>query len=195
MSLKSFLKKIKSAESAVSVFLGVAVVIVVGIMLFNYFRNYTTASRESGKGNPESTESQTSEKSTSRSTLPAKYLVTAGDSLWKISEKFYGNGFNWIDISRENKINRPDQILVGQELVIPNVPAKQPLVAKPQVDQSTEVGAAISGSQYTVVKGDTLWKISVRAYQDGFKWQEIAQANHLTNPNIIHPGNVLTIPR
>ncbi|HUV71729.1 MAG TPA: LysM peptidoglycan-binding domain-containing protein [Clostridia bacterium] len=46
-----------------------------------------------------------------------------------------------------------------------------------------------------MVKGDTLWDISVRAYQDGYRWVEIAEANNLSNPNIIHPGNALTIPR
>ncbi|HUW24726.1 MAG TPA: hypothetical protein VMW04_03820, partial [Patescibacteria group bacterium] len=52
MNLKSFLKKVKAAESAVSLVLGIVVVVVVGVILFNYFKNYSTSSRESGQGTP-----------------------------------------------------------------------------------------------------------------------------------------------
>lgn len=46
-----------------------------------------------------------------------------------------------------------------------------------------------------MVKGDHLWGIAVRAYGDGYKWVEIARENNLVNPNLIHPGNVLSLPR
>ena len=54
---------------------------------------------------------------------------------------------------------------------------------------------AIGGDKYTVQKGDTLWDISVRAYGDGYRWVEIAEANALTNPDLIHSGNEFVIPR
>ena len=47
---------------------------------------------------------------------------------------------------------------------------------------------------YTVVSGDTLWAISVRFYGDGSKYQRIADASGIENPDLIHPGQVLTIP-
>ena len=53
----------------------------------------------------------------------------------------------------------------------------------------------IDGDTYTVIRGDNLWNIAVRAYGDGFKWVDIAKANDLANPSIIHRGNVLVIPR
>lgn len=37
--------------------------------------------------------------------------------------------------------------------------------------------------------------IAVRAYGDGYRWPEIAQANDLEDPDIIHVGDSLTIPR
>lgn len=175
----------------VSTMLGVAVVIVVGVILFNYFRNYTTVSRETRQGTT-SEEGKINEGKSAVS-LPARYTVVRGDSLWKIAEKFYGSGYNWVDVSRENKIGNPNQIAEGLELVIPNVSARQPAMT---VKKSPETaGKGITGSQYTVVKGDTLWNISVRAYQDGYRWPSIAKANKLVNPSLIHPGNVLTIPR
>jgi hypothetical protein len=47
---------------------------------------------------------------------------------------------------------------------------------------------------YTVVSGDTLWAISERFYGDGNKYQVIADASGISNPDLIHPGQFLTIP-
>ncbi len=50
---------------------------------------------------------------------------------------------------------------------------------------------------YTVVAGDTLWQIAQRFYGDGSLWPTIYEANRAvigSNPNIIRPGQVLTIP-
>jgi LysM repeat protein len=47
---------------------------------------------------------------------------------------------------------------------------------------------------YTVVSGDTLWAIAERFYGDGNKYMQIAQASGIANPDLIHPGQVLTIP-
>ena len=47
---------------------------------------------------------------------------------------------------------------------------------------------------YTVVSGDTLWAIAERFYGDGSKYQVIADASGVSNPDLIHPGQVLTIP-
>jgi len=47
---------------------------------------------------------------------------------------------------------------------------------------------------YTVESGDTLWAIAERFYGDGSKYQIIADASGIANPDLIHPGEVLTIP-
>jgi nucleoid-associated protein YgaU len=47
---------------------------------------------------------------------------------------------------------------------------------------------------YTVVSGDTMWAIAERFYGDGSKYQVIAEASDIDNPDLIHPGQVLTIP-
>jgi len=47
---------------------------------------------------------------------------------------------------------------------------------------------------YTVASGDTLWAISERFYGDGSKYQVIADASGISNPDLIYPGQVLTIP-
>ncbi|MGA9675532.1 MAG: LysM peptidoglycan-binding domain-containing protein [Mycobacterium sp.] len=47
---------------------------------------------------------------------------------------------------------------------------------------------------YTVVSGDTLWAIAERFYGDGNKYQVIADASGVANPDLIYPGQQLTIP-
>ena len=47
---------------------------------------------------------------------------------------------------------------------------------------------------YTVVSGDTLFAIAERFYGDGNKYQQIADASGVANPDLIQPGQVLTIP-
>jgi nucleoid-associated protein YgaU len=42
--------------------------------------------------------------------------------------------------------------------------------------------------------GDTLWAIASSAYGDPRLWPLIAQANHLANPNLLNPGQVLEVP-
>ena len=53
---------------------------------------------------------------------PKTYTVAKGDTLWKISKKFYRDGSKWKKIYDENKKtigNNPDIIKTGQKLVIP----------------------------------------------------------------------------
>ncbi|WP_312809624.1 5'-nucleotidase C-terminal domain-containing protein, partial [Agrobacterium cavarae] len=52
-------------------------------------------------------------------TAAAKYVVTKGDSLWKIAEEKYGKGIDWKKIAEANELRRPNHIEVGEELTIP----------------------------------------------------------------------------
>ncbi len=54
----------------------------------------------------------------------------------------------------------------------------------------------VSAKTYTVVKGDTLWAIAKRFYGNGSLYTKISNANtdKIKNPNLIYPGQVLTIP-
>ncbi|MCL2800633.1 MAG: LysM peptidoglycan-binding domain-containing protein [Treponema sp.] len=50
------------------------------------------------------------------------------------------------------------------------------------------------GHPYTVQRGDTLGRISRQFYGDPMEWSRIAQANNITNPDLIYPGQVFLIP-
>lgn len=131
------------------------------------------------------------------------YTIVPGDDLWAISVKVYGDGYRWTEIARANNLTDPSLIHGGNKLTIPS--GKSGTVAKGQVvaptettTQGTEVqqgSIKISGATYTIVPGDDLWDIAVRAYGDGYKWVEIAKVNNLTDPNVIFSGNSLKLPR
>ncbi|NND43856.1 MAG: LysM peptidoglycan-binding domain-containing protein [Xanthomonadales bacterium] len=51
------------------------------------------------------------------------YTVQPGDTLWKISKEMYGEGSKYMKIFEANKdkLENPDKIFPGQELVIPDI--------------------------------------------------------------------------
>lgn len=51
-----------------------------------------------------------------------------------------------------------------------------------------------SARYYTVKKGDTLWGIAKKYYGNGNRYPDIARANNIANPDIIHIGQKLLIP-
>ena len=57
-------------------------------------------------------------------------------------------------------------------------------------------GGGSGGRTYTVKSGDTLSKIAKEVYGDASQWKKIAEANKaaVPNPDLIHPGQELTIP-
>ena len=59
------------------------------------------------------------------------------------------------------------------------------------VDTTSEPETAGS---YTVVKGDSLWAVCKKTYGDGSLAYKLATANNIKNPNLIYPGQVLTLP-
>lgn len=61
-------------------------------------------------------------------------------------------------------------------------------VLQPNTTQKTQAKI------HTVTIQDTLWSIAQSYYQDGFRWVDIAEANELTNPNIIEVGQELVLP-
>ena len=77
-------------------------------------------------------------------------------------------------------------------VVKPN-PEKNPVV---QQKKKRETSSAPKVKTYTVKSGDCLWNIAKKYYGSGAQYTKIYNANKgkIKNPNLIYPGQVLTIP-
>ena len=197
--LKELSKRLQSPDSFVSLILGLAVVLVIGTLIFNYI-----SSRR------QQVQQQQAQQEAAQKELPLTHTVIAGETLWSIAQKYYNSGYNWVDIQKANNLSSANVIEVGQTLTIPAAPpiatGTAMLATTPTPAATSEVtpasgqissGTSVTqpaGKTYTVVRGDNLWNISIAQYGNGYKWVDIARENHLVNPNLIHAGNVFTLP-
>jgi nucleoid-associated protein YgaU len=179
-----FLSQIKWGESYTSLFLGAVVVVVALVLAFSFIKSRNILN----KGETQSTSTIAKEQV---KVMPKTYTVKSGDYLWSIAEKIYGSGYNWVDLANANNLENPGVLYAGTKLIVPDVTPKIVTVE----NNTVQVGNPITGSTYTVEKGDYLWNIAVRTYGDGYQWVKIARANNLVNPNLIFSGNVLQLPR
>ncbi len=205
--LKVLLKTLKINEGTISSIMGGLVILVMAVMIFNYFKSVNKSGKVTNQA--ANNTSGTALEGSENTQLPAIYMVKKGDDLWHISEKFYKSGYNYVDIVSENKLKNPGVITEGTELKIPKVEVrltnkmKAELAVKEQgaSNQQTSVQTAkitIEGGSYTTVKGDHLWSIAVRAYGDGYAWTKIYNANKVKigrNPSLVFSGVELTLPR
>ncbi len=112
---------------------------------------------------------------------PSEYTVQEGDYLAKIAAMryIYYNAKAWPRIYRANrdKIKNPNLIYPGWVLKIPH-------------GLVTEI---------EVIPGDCLWKIAgfTWIYNDPLQWPKIYKANKdkIKDPDLIYPGQILSIPR
>ncbi len=180
---KTLQKKLQSTDSVISLLLGLAVVMVIGSLLFNYVR---TRRPGTVKKSEEAAKTETQQPTG----LPTTHTVKEDETLWSIAETYYKSGYNWVDVQKANSLSNPDWIEVGQNLTIPMA---TPIFPPGQVSSTGTVSTAEKKS-YTVVSGDTLWDIAAKTYSDPYRWPEVAQANTLANPDLIHSGNVIVLP-
>lgn len=201
MDLKNFLKTIKLNENTISMVLGALVLFSLTLFTINYVRN-RAATVEYQK------QAQVTEEAAQTSALPKTHKVEKGETMWSIAEKYYKSGYNFVDIQQANKITNANLLAEGQELTIPDVEAKKATVLaqgettapeQNKGDPNMQFGSApnnpIQGDSYTVVKGDHLWGIAVRAYGDGYKWVEIARNNKLKHPDLLYVDQEIKLQR
>lgn len=161
--------------------MGALVIIIVGSLVIKYLKSDKGSIPAELLNQPNSVEM-----------VQKTHVVSKGENLWYVAVKYYGDGFKWVDIATENKIANASVVEEGQELIIPDVKEDEIVTVEATDEITTE---SITATTYEVVKGDSLWKIAVRSYGDGYQWVKIASENNLVNPNIIHPGNILILPR
>lgn len=187
----------QSNQSKVSMVLGALIILVAGILVFNYFSK--------GREDLGPAQQTAQEEDVFPENLPGKYKVKEGDTLFLISEKYYQDGYKYTEIAKANNLSNIDQIETGQVLEIPKLEIQQAQASPEPQAQAEETatgggnttiwGPRIEGDSYTVVEGDWLSTIAARAYGDIMAYPKLAEANNIANPDLILPGQILKIPR
>lgn len=185
--------ELKLNQSYLSLFLGLVIILITGILVFNFFKK-----EEANLGPAQQTE--TALKDVEPGNLPGKYTVKEGDTLFSIAQTYYQDGYKFSSIAQVNKLADENNITAGQVLDIPKIETITGTVVANDLGTGGAVnqtiwGETITGDTYTVVEGDWLSTIAGRAYGDIMAYSKIAQANNISNPNLIQPGMVLTLPR
>lgn len=145
-----------------------------------------------------------------------QYTVKEGETLWSIAEQEYNDGYAWSDIAEANELQDPNNLEAGTKLVLPErsessddtevadqstTPTQEPeqndtpTPTEASQEEMQAAGERITGTEYTVVAGDTLWDISIRAYGNGYQWPNIARHNGITTPDLIYVGTKLSLQR
>lgn len=198
--------EVRSKQSKLSLVLGGLIVLVIGVLAFNYFN----------KPQPQLGPAQQSQDADATpDKLPGKYTVKEDDTLFLIAEKYYKDGYKYTEIAKANDLADANSVEVGQVLEIPKIemqvaeasPTSTPQNVVPAGEKGAEMergtgggnttiwGPKIEGDTYTVVSGDWLSTIAARAYGDIYAFDKIAKANNISNPDVIEPGQVLKLPR
>ncbi|MGE3855846.1 MAG: LysM peptidoglycan-binding domain-containing protein, partial [Dehalococcoidia bacterium] len=126
------------------------------------------------------------------------YTVVPGEDLWGIARRLYGDGSRYVDLfaANQGRVMADGERLTDPRVIHPGWTLNAPLPAQ---SISLDAGTVT----YRVVRGDHLWGIAERFLGDGFRWDEIWQANRdrdmgggwrFTDPQLIHPGWVLVLP-
>lgn len=185
-------------QSYLSLILGILIIIVAGILVFNYLKTNQALGPSQQTESPLPKEAQ---KDVEPDNLPGEYNAKEGDTLFKIAQFYYKNGDKFDKIAEANKLTNPDYIEIGQVLKIPRLideseqsSQKEELGTGGAINQ-TAWGEKITADTYTVKESDWLSKIAGRAYGDIYTFDKIAKANNILNPDLIYPGQVLKIPR
>ena len=164
-------------ENWTSFIIGLVIIVIIGLLVGNFLSNKKNEMIDNGE--------QTTSMEASPS--PSSYKVAAGDSLSKISEKYYQDQTYWPLLARLNNISNPNVIYVDSSLNIP---------AKAEADQ---MRSQMTQTTYKVEAGDTLFTIAQKMYGDGSKWPQLARANNLGKlPNgnpLVFADSTITIPR
>lgn len=144
-------------------------------------------------------------KSNPANAIPATHVVASGDSLTKISRKYYKSD-EYVDAIKKANGLKSDTVVLGATLKLPKVadegatttetppPSATDKNAKKAADPKSST-AGLVPKTYVVENGDTIISISKKFYDSVKKVKAIQAANpQLKDPNKIPAGTVIKLP-
>jgi nucleoid-associated protein YgaU len=208
--VSSTMKKLSKYESEISSILGMVVVAALAIFIFLFVKRFMP------KPNITPVAEETSSAENLMKNAGTTYTVKAGQGLSQVAQDVYKDASRWSDIAQANDLKAPYTLVKGQVLKLPEgvktsvatVDTSTPVATatpKAEVSKPTpaptkveEKATTPSGGTYVVQKGDSLWKIAVAQYGDGYQWVKIYNANKAVigkNPGIIRAGQILSLAK
>lgn len=128
--------------------------------------------------------------------------VRPGESLFRVSEKYYGTGHLWRELAayNEGRVGENGSVRVGVTLRIPpeselGVATSEEVVASEEIAARTRPAEPRYG-EYTVRRGDTFGEISQRLMGTVRRADELLGLNSdvVRDKHLIRPGMVLRYP-
>lgn len=120
----SFNWDLQNNRSLVNLILGAAVLIVLGIVLFNFLINKNQNSADNLGPSQQTENTQNQQGDVAKENLPGKYTVKEGDTLFAVAQKYYDNGYKYDQLVKANNITNENSLQVGQVLEIPKLEAQ-----------------------------------------------------------------------
>lgn len=124
-----------------------------------------------------------------------------GDSVWKLAQKYLGDGNRWQEIRAANsdRVGPNGEISPNITLTIPLDGSRQSATTEQRVQRSSREATPQPSSAArtaTVKEGDTLWRIAARELGDGNRYLEIYKLNRdrLANEDDLKIGQTLRLP-
>ncbi|WP_439681512.1 BTAD domain-containing putative transcriptional regulator [Embleya sp. MST-111070] len=132
------------------------------------------------------------------------HLVAAGETLWSVAEERLGDGTRWQEVVDVNQGRRmaDGSILSAESSLRAGWTLALPADALPKAPAAPAAQRA-AAHEVVVERGDTLSEIAEETLGDGDRYPEIFVSNKgrpqpdggsLTDPDLIQPGWVLTVP-
>lgn len=219
-SMSSFFKKMSRYESEISSILGMLVVAALAVFIFMFVKKFMPKPSLTPLAENTQSAEDLMKQNGSRT-----YTVKAGQGLSQVAQDALGDGSQWKKIAEANDLSAPYTLKKDQVLKIPDAetktaeakPAEAPKATPVAVTEAEKTSvakvetlmekdielkkaetAAPASESYTVVKGDSLWKIAEKQYGTGYAWVRIYNANKKAigaNPGRIFVGTSLVMPK
>jgi nucleoid-associated protein YgaU len=135
---------LQNNQSYLNLILGGLIIVVLGVLVYNYFNKPT-----SDLGSSMETQNEQIQGDVAKESLPGEYTIKEGDTLFTIAQKYYDDGYKYTEIVKANQMANENQVEVGQKITIPKLDMPTTSMtpsASPEASMSPQSSASVAPS-------------------------------------------------